>query len=46
STMVTLILVPVVYAIFVRDLKWVKWDEIPAAAASGSERATPELVEA
>ncbi|MBC7925288.1 MAG: efflux RND transporter permease subunit [Bryobacteraceae bacterium] len=41
STMVTLILVPVVYAIFVRDLKWVKWDEIPAGA-----RATPELVEA
>jgi multidrug efflux pump subunit AcrB len=26
STMITLVLVPVVYAIFVLDLKWVKWD--------------------
>lgn len=25
STLVTLVLVPVVYAIFVRDLKWIKW---------------------
>lgn len=25
STMITLLLVPVVYAIFVLDLKWVKW---------------------
>jgi multidrug efflux pump subunit AcrB len=27
STLVTLVLVPVVYAVFVRDLKWVKWHE-------------------
>lgn len=27
STVITLLLVPVVYAIFVLDLKWVKWDK-------------------
>lgn len=27
STLITLILVPVVYAIFVKDLKWVKWED-------------------
>ena len=27
STGITLVLVPVVYAIFVKDLKWVKWEE-------------------
>jgi len=26
STAVTLLLVPVVYAVFVLDLKWVKWE--------------------
>ena len=35
STAITLLLVPVVYAIFVLDLKWIKWDrvkhEVPAA---------------
>jgi len=25
--MVTLVLVPVVYAIFVYDLKWIKWEK-------------------
>jgi multidrug efflux pump subunit AcrB len=29
STLITLVLVPVVYAIFVLDLKWVKWDQKP-----------------
>jgi multidrug efflux pump subunit AcrB len=29
ATFVTLILVPVLYAIFVWDLKWVKWEEVP-----------------
>ena len=28
STVITLVLVPVVYAIFVLDLKWVKWTQI------------------
>ena len=26
ATFITLLLVPVIYAIFVLDLKWVKWD--------------------
>ncbi len=27
ATVITLILVPVLYTIFVRDLKWIRWDE-------------------
>ncbi len=39
STLVTLVLVPVVYAIFVRDLKWVKWQErAPKPQASRTRR--------
>jgi multidrug efflux pump len=30
ATFVTLVLVPVIYAIFVKDLKLVKWDAEPA----------------
>lgn len=29
STLITLVLVPVVYAIFVLDLKWVRWEHAP-----------------
>jgi hypothetical protein len=29
ATVVTLILVPVLYAIFVLDLKWVSWERRP-----------------
>ena len=43
ATVVTLVLVPVLYTIFVRDLKWVRWDkevegaeEGPSALASGA----------
>jgi multidrug efflux pump subunit AcrB len=47
STGITLLLVPVVYAIFVLDLKWVKWEgsashvepaevEVPAGAAGSA----------
>jgi multidrug efflux pump len=28
ATVITLLLVPVLYAIFVLDLKWVKWDKV------------------
>jgi Cu/Ag efflux pump CusA len=41
STLITLVLVPVVYAILVLDLKWVKWErpeeieERSAVAATG-----------
>jgi hypothetical protein len=40
ATFVTLVLVPVIYAIFVKDLKLVKWDaesahvDVPAAPSS------------
>jgi multidrug efflux pump subunit AcrB len=34
ATVVTLILVPVIYAIFVKDLKIVKWESVEGAAAS------------
>jgi multidrug efflux pump subunit AcrB len=46
STMVTLLLVPVVYAIFVLDLKWIRWErqdetaEAPAAPLSASAAAS------
>ncbi|MCU1263222.1 MAG: AcrB/AcrD/AcrF family protein [Bryobacterales bacterium] len=32
ATMITLLLVPVLYAMFVMDLKWVKWHERPQTA--------------
>jgi len=41
ATVVTLVLVPVLYAIFVLDLKLVKWDAPAQAAPHGP---TPELV--
>ena len=36
STAVTLLLVPVVYAVFVLDLKWVKWEK-PQSEAEAAE---------
>jgi multidrug efflux pump subunit AcrB len=30
ATFITLLLVPVMYAIFVRDLRWVRWETAPA----------------
>jgi multidrug efflux pump subunit AcrB len=42
ATCVTLLLVPVLYAVFVLDLKWVKWTtkaQVPAGAPSGEARA-------
>lgn len=40
STVITLLLVPVVYAIFVLDLKWVKWNApVPQEAAQETQAA-------
>ena len=43
STMITLVLVPVVYAIFVLDLKWVKWERKSTGTAANTNggRMTP-----
>jgi hypothetical protein len=35
ATVVTLIIVPVLYAIFVRDLKLIRWDTPSAPATAG-----------
>jgi multidrug efflux pump subunit AcrB len=43
STLVTLILVPVVYAIFVRDLKWIQWEEKKQVPAEKAVDETQEL---
>lgn len=49
STMVTLVLVPVVYAIFVNDLKWIRWDKrAPAPKANpvtGAPAGIPQVAE-
>jgi multidrug efflux pump subunit AcrB len=39
STAVTLLLVPVVYAIFILDLKWVRWENLHEKVENGRERA-------
>lgn len=39
STLITLVLVPVVYAIFVLDPKWVKWERSDDAAKRSAEAA-------
>lgn len=36
ATALTLLLVPVLYTVVVRDLKWVRWDE-PRTDGSGAE---------
>jgi multidrug efflux pump subunit AcrB len=40
ATIVTLVLVPVMYAIFVEDLKWIRWDPEPL-----SDTAPPKVIE-
>ena len=45
STVVTLLIVPVVYAIFVLDLKWVRWDHRPQKKI-GMTVAPPAALEA
>src|SRR5262249_13640202 len=45
ATVVTLVLVPVLYAIFVLDLKIVKW-ETPAHAVAHEDESTPVLAPA
>src|SRR5262250_262653 len=37
ATFITLLLVPVLYAIFVLDLKWVKWQSAPASGEDATE---------
>jgi multidrug efflux pump subunit AcrB len=37
ATFITLLLVPVLYAIFVTDLKWVKWQTAASASQDGLE---------
>jgi hypothetical protein len=50
ATFVTLVLVPVIYAIFVKDLKLVKWGAAEATAShdlpSVSAPTTPAVVQA
>src|SRR5262249_44664725 len=42
ATAITLLLVPVLYAVFVLDLKWIKWAEAtPAPVADSSHDAQP-----
>jgi multidrug efflux pump subunit AcrB len=41
ATFITLLLVPVIYAIFVLDLKLVKWDTEPSAVAPGTAPGPP-----
>ena len=46
ATFVTLLLVPVLYSIFVLDLKWVRWETIDGhKAAAEQEEALPESQE-
>jgi hypothetical protein len=44
STTITLLLVPVVYAIFVMDLKWVRWEQPPETPHLREEEYYGELV--
>ena len=44
STCITLVLVPVVYAVFVLDLKWVKWNVKPASEHNNEVCQLEELV--
>ncbi len=41
ATVVTLLLVPVIYTIFVQDLKWVRWEREPRAVTSDRSSAGP-----
>src|SRR5262249_3606106 len=42
ATFITLLLVPVLYAIFVLDLKWVKWQSAPASGEDATESASSD----
>jgi hypothetical protein len=42
ATFITLLLVPVIYSIFVLDLKLIKW-ETTETAKKGDSEATPQL---
>jgi multidrug efflux pump subunit AcrB len=45
ATFITLLLVPVLYSIFVLDLKLIRWDEVsPAAAAAASAQPATAIV--
>jgi multidrug efflux pump subunit AcrB len=44
STTITLLLVPVVYAVFVMDLKWVRWEHVPETVHPPTEEYYGELV--
>jgi multidrug efflux pump subunit AcrB len=41
ATVITLVLVPVLYATFVLDLKWVQWEEPPAGDGTSDPHAPP-----
>jgi multidrug efflux pump subunit AcrB len=41
ATVITLVLVPVLYAIFVKDLKWVRWERKEAPEGAPAGIATP-----
>ena len=42
ATFVTLLLVPVLYAIFVKDLRWVRWEAVPGQGAPVDGGAGPQ----
>ena len=45
ATVVTLVLVPVLYTIFVQDLKWVRWEAPPSEVRDApAPRSTSALV--
>jgi uncharacterized membrane protein len=45
ATFITLLLVPVIYSIFVLDLKLIKWDTKSAEAHVGEKTHAPETAE-
>jgi multidrug efflux pump subunit AcrB len=45
ATFITLLLVPVLYAIFVLDLKWVKWNLVSPSSANKAEVEVAEVAE-
>ena len=46
ATVITLLLVPVLYAIFVLDLKWVKWGNPPPEEDAVAQAAVQTIAEA
>ena len=41
ATFITLLLVPVMYSIFVLDLKLIRWDEVPSHEAAADRAPVP-----